>query len=136
MKQKPTILLVDDDQDDLLLLREAISEISSDYEMVERDNGRSALDYLRTNTNRLLPHLIVLDINMPVLSGKETLAILKADENFREIPVVLFSTSSSEADRNFAEKFGVAHHTKPLDMSRLMDVAHKLLSYCKPAGPQ
>ena len=74
------ILWADDDADDLFIVRE-VMESYDGYHVVEMSNGRQVLDYLDTiKSSALLPTLIILDINMPVLNGKETLAMIKGDE--------------------------------------------------------
>ena len=73
---RPYILLVDDDPDDLMLLSEALFSADNSIELKEAGDGRAALNFLRSLNNKAThPCLIVLDINMPVLDGRELLAI-------------------------------------------------------------
>ena len=78
-----------------------------------------------------LPCLVVLDINMPRMDGKQTLVALQKDEDLSAIPVVLFSTSSSALDKSFSKAKHVELITKPFDFKSLYVTAHKLLSYCR-----
>lgn len=126
------ILWADDDADDLFLVKEAVDNIDRSYQVVEAANGQQALDYLyslESATN--LPCLIVLDINMPVLNGKETLAILKKDDRFKSITVAVFTTSSSEKDRLFCERFGVQMFSKPHTYADFECMIGQLISFCK-----
>src|SRR3569833_283526 len=97
--QKNTILWADDDADDLMLMKEILIKNNRNYEIVEVRNGKEALDFLQKSKETAhLPCLIILDINMPILDGKETLSILKKEEAYKSIPVVVFTTSNSELD--------------------------------------
>lgn len=116
---KPYILLVDDDADDIMLLKEAITTANSYYTLQEAHDGRIALDFLRSKKKELLPCLIVLDINMPVLDGRELLAIMKSDESLKDIPVIFFTTSSNPSDIKYATQFNVTLLTKPFNISLL-----------------
>lgn len=125
------ILWADDDTDDLMLMREALSGIDHCHKIVEATNGREVLDYLNSlEHSDLYPCLIILDMNMPVLNGRETLAILKSEEKFNSIPVVIFTTSSSELDRMFCKRFGVEMFTKPDDFTGHQQTIEKLLNFC------
>ncbi|MEJ7625860.1 MAG: response regulator [Ferruginibacter sp.] len=128
--QTPYILLVDDDPDDLMLLREAIESLGENFLVFECKDGRSALNFLKQKQlDNSLPGLIVLDINMPVLDGREVLAILKSDPGLKKIPAVVFTTSSNPADINYCAQFNVALFTKPFNISMLEEMAKKIVSY-------
>ena len=132
MQQIPEILLVDDDPDDLMLLKEAIEAINKEILISEKENGRSALNYLKEKIAKgSLPCLVVLDINMPVLDGREVLAILKSDLALKNIPVVVFTTSSNPADISYCAQFDVELVSKPFNLSELHDMATKIISYCE-----
>lgn len=128
---RPYILLVDDDPDDLMLLSEALFSADNYYELKEAGDGQAALNFLRSlNNNEIYPCLIVLDINMPVLDGRELLAILKSDAALKDIPVIFFTTSSSMADKKYADQFNVELITKPFNMKLLSLAAQKIISHC------
>jgi CheY-like chemotaxis protein len=78
-----------------------------------------------------LPALIVLDINMPKMDGRETFLSIKNDEQLAHIPVVILSTSSSILDRIFFQKKNVEYITKPIHFDTLLAIATKLLTYIK-----
>ena len=129
--KKNTILCVDDDADDLQLLHETLKDLHEDFVAVEARNGRQALDFLQQSKKTGdLPCLIILDINMPVLNGKETLSVIKKDEALKSIPVVVFTTSGSESDKRFCDLHGVEMITKPPNINSFKDAVQKLLSLC------
>ena len=135
MKTKPikhTVLWADDDADDLLLMREVLKHLNNEHVIVEAYNGQEVLNYLDHITESSdLPCLIILDINMPVLNGRDTLALLKENKRYSSIPVVVFTTSSSELDRTFRQKMGVELFTKPPLYESLKNTMQRLLSYCR-----
>jgi len=112
--QQPIILCVDDDPDDREMIRDVLQATDPRFLVVEASDGREALDYLRTREGLANPPcLIILDMNMPRLSGRETLAILKSEAETESIPVVVFTTSNAAADNSFCSRFGVDMVTKP-----------------------
>ena len=129
--KKHTILCVVDDADDLLLLHETLQELQQDFVVVEARNGRQALDILQKSKNTAeLPCLIILDINMPVLNGKETLTYIRKEEAFKSIPIVVFTTSGSTSDKVFCNLYGVEMITKPPNYQSFKTVVQKLLEFC------
>ena len=95
------ILVVDDDDADALMISEAL-EATDNHATVERvADGREALDYLRRKgrfSEAHRPDLILLDLNMPRMDGRETLAAIKGDEELKAIPVVILTTSGATPD--------------------------------------
>ena len=129
---KHCILWADDDNDDLQMIQEILSRKNEDFEIVEVHNGKEALDYLKEAKERSqLPCLIILDINMPILDGKETLSIIKNNNDYKDIPVVVFTTSESELDRLFCKKLNTEMVTKPPSFKTLTAALDKLLNFCK-----
>jgi CheY-like chemotaxis protein len=88
-----TILLADDDSDDCLLFEDAVREVSSDIQITTAKDGMELMDILE-ETVPPPPDVIFLDLNMPRKSGYECLAEIKGTQKFRNIPVVILSTSS------------------------------------------
>ena len=122
------ILWADDDVDDLMLMRQVLKDIGQEYDIREVNNGSEALNYLeKGKTSAGLPALIVLDMNMPVMNGKEALKEIKKYEALKEIPVVFFTTSNSELDKLYCRKFGVDMITKPPKYGKLRDAVKNLL---------
>jgi len=106
------ILLIDDDEDDLEIFQAALQSVTSSVECKTFVKASEALLNLTSKT--LIPDLIFLDLNMPVISGQEFLMTIKKDEFLRDIPVIVFSTSSSSRTAEEARNLGAhAFVTKP-----------------------
>jgi CheY-like chemotaxis protein len=134
MKQ-PSILWADDDPDDIYIMRDVLRSLDSNHHVIEVYNGRQALGYLhQAKVSGDLPCLIVLDMNMPELSGRDTLVLLKQDPVLRNIPTVVFTTSNSPLDKEFCKRYGTEMHTKPLKLEGLKETMQKLLSLCDIPG--
>ncbi|HYG14963.1 MAG TPA: response regulator [Bacteroidia bacterium] len=86
-----TVLIVEDDPEDINLLTEAFSEIDPAMEFLTAHNGLEALTILDKST--IQPHLIILDMNLPKMNGINCLAEIKKDKRYTGIPVVLFSST-------------------------------------------
>jgi CheY-like chemotaxis protein len=107
------ILIVDDDEDDRFILREAFETTCNfSIECVEAVDGKDALHLLSSST--VHPDFIFLDINMPRINGLKLLRLLKKDERFKDIPVVMYTTSKRNEDKQEASKLGACYFiTKP-----------------------
>lgn len=128
------ILLVEDDAADAHLVRLAMAETRINATLEHVVDGREALEYLRRETDRfkeaLRPDLILLDLNMPRLDGREFLVAVKADVALRAIPVVVLSTSDVERDVLGAYRLGAAGYVaKPLDVSEFIAEIRQLGEY-------
>ncbi len=118
-----SILLVDDDPDCRMLIRDAISECKVSNAISEAANGQEALDFLIRNRNTpdLLPGLIYLDIEMPRMDGLQTLARIKSDENLRHIPVVMMTGVSEDQQMRKAAELGANSYTlKPANAEQFI----------------
>lgn len=126
------ILLVEDNPGDVLLTQKALERAKIlDHLQVVRD-GEAALEYLKRvgQEGYLLPHLILLDISLPKVSGLEVLSFIKHDPVLRRIPVVMLS--GSEADRDVAAAYDLHANsfiTKPLDPAKLASVLSDMKHY-------
>ncbi|ANE52665.1 response regulator [Flavisolibacter tropicus] len=130
MTSHPIILCVDDDPDDREMISDVLHSIDPQYVVKEASDGREALNYLRSQEGRANPpHLIILDMNMPRLSGRETLAILKSEAETESIPVVVFTTSSAHTDSSFCNRFGVEMVTKPPTYEALKQQINRFLAF-------
>jgi CheY-like chemotaxis protein len=119
-----TILLVDDDDDCRMLVRDAIAECKVKNSVREARNGEEALRYLRQigkSPDCPRPELIYLDIEMPHLDGISTLQQIKADPQLRNIPVVMMTGVSDENQMREAADFGANSYTiKPADAEQFL----------------
>lgn len=132
MNKNHTILCADDDDDDIQMLQEAIKEVDGSYNLLKAHNGVDALNQLKAlKQSGTLPCLVVLDINMPKMDGRQTFISIRSQAEYAHIPVVIFSTSSSPLDKMFFARKDVEYITKPINYDFLVEVAKRLLSYCR-----
>jgi CheY-like chemotaxis protein len=128
---KHTILYAEDDLDDLFMIKQAFEKFDGNTQLLHANNGFEALDQLnKAKAERHLPCLVILDINMPGMNGREALIRIRQSDDYKSTPVVLFTTSSSELDRAFARKWGAEFITKPLIFSELEELAKRFISLC------
>lgn len=88
--------MVDDDKDDRNIFEEAFDELRSQSELTTFNNGLEVLNYLEQAQD--MPHILFLDLNMPVLGGLDTLRAIRKDRRYDALSVAIYSTSSSETD--------------------------------------
>ena len=124
------VLLVEDDPGDVVIAREAMAagQLSTQLEVVS--DGVEAMDYLHnrgTFKKARRPDLILLDLNLPRMSGHEVLAEVKADPSLRRIPVVVLSTSTAEEDvaRSY-DLHASVYVAKPVDFDAFTDVVKQI----------
>lgn len=91
------ITLADDDEDDRLFFTDAFDELKINTVVNTVKNGRELINFLN-HPETVLPNIIFLDLNMPILNGIECLKEIKLDDKFKDIAVAIYSTSSSEED--------------------------------------
>ncbi len=120
------ILLVEDNEGDIILIAEALEEGKVKNTISIARNGWDAMQYLERKPgyeNVIMPDLILLDVNLPKLNGHEVLMKIKSSEHLRHIPVIMLTTSSSEADIYKAYKNHVnCYITKPVDVKNFIKV--------------
>jgi len=113
-------LVVDDDDADALMISEALEATDSSATVARVADGREALDYLRREgefSTAHRPDLILLDLNMPRMDGRETLAAIKSDERLKAIPVVILTTSGAAPDIESSYQHRAnAYVTKPFGL--------------------
>jgi CheY-like chemotaxis protein len=121
-----SILLVEDDPGDVVLVREAFDHNKVRNELRVASDGVYALEVLRDQSTPL-PDLILLDLNLPRMDGRELLTEIRADPRLTRIPVVVLTTSDAEADivRSY-ELHANAYVTKPVDLQRFLDVVREI----------
>jgi CheY-like chemotaxis protein len=112
MHKNKVLFIVDDDEDDINLFVEAVNEIDKGMGCYKAKNGEDAL--ARLDALDMLPDVIFLDLNMPKMNGRETLERLKNSERYKKIPVVIYSTSNAQQDKDDTKALGAADYlTKP-----------------------
>jgi len=100
-----TILFIDDDQDDVDIFCEAVREVDANITCMIASNGQEGLDVLRN----VLPDFVFLDVNMPVLDGKDTLRKIRGTFEFGGLPVCILSTTISPSDAELYAKLGATY---------------------------
>lgn len=131
----PTILCVDDDEDDLFFIKEIIQSQGYSFEIKEAKNGRDALDFLQGSLkNDLLPCLIIMDMNMPRMDGRQAIIKIKEDSRLATIPIVVFTTSSNTEHKKYFESQGIRFITKPFDYKVFTKEIVNLLAFCADLG--
>jgi CheY-like chemotaxis protein len=130
--KRQIVLCVDDDPDDQMMVLDAILEIDSSIRVASALNGLEALSFLEGAKQRdEIPCLVIMDINMPLMDGKQALTLIKKDNVLQSIPVVLFTTSSATLDKSFAQHHSVEFLTKPINQQSLFTMVKRMLSHCK-----
>jgi CheY-like chemotaxis protein len=124
------VLLVEDDEGDVLMTREALHEGKVLNRLAVVGDGVEAVDYLRRKApyaDAVRPDLILLDLNLPKKDGRQVLADIKTDAELRRIPVVVLTTSSADEDvlRSY-DLHANAYVTKPVDFDRFVEVIRQI----------
>lgn len=131
-----TILIADDDEEDRLLTQEALADarLANDLRFV--GDGQELIDYLRHEgkyaggEDAPRPGIILLDLNMPKLDGREALGVIKSDPALKQIPVVVLTTSKAEADVLSTYELGVnSFIVKPVSFGGLVEVMRGFSTY-------
>ncbi len=131
-----TILMAEDDPDDCLLFKEALAESHLSNELYFVEDGIELLDYLHQRgayadpQSAPRPGLILLDLNMPRMDGREALVEIKSDTDLRRIPIVVLTTSKAEEDILESYDLGVAGFiVKPVTFDGLIEVVKTIGKY-------
>jgi CheY-like chemotaxis protein len=131
MTKTKTILCVDDDADDRHLLASEIKHIDGLVTVEEVEDGLLALDYLSdAKQKNRLPCLIVLDLNMPRLDGRQTFKRIQQDDVLQQIPIVVYTSSNNPNDAAYFNNHGVRLITKPMSSRLLPKIAQSMIDYC------
>ncbi|MEG3846235.1 response regulator [Microcoleus sp. herbarium19] len=139
MNSKPrkfTILIANDDEDTRFLMAEALREVRVEIRSKFVENGEEVLDYLyrrgqfADRSNWYQPDLILLDLNMPRLDGREALTSIRADPDLRQIPVAILTTSHRSGDILLCYRLGAnSFISKPVTFEGLVEVMKTLCQY-------
>jgi CheY-like chemotaxis protein len=131
MEKKPFLLYAEDDLDDFESLKDAMGQITDHYDLVQAKNGQEVLDLLENNSKGSLPCMIILDLNMPIMDGKEVLQWLKKDDTYENIPIMVFTTSSREEDIKLCQTNKCSFFRKPTLYRDLLHIAQTMLNMCE-----
>ena len=136
MRNGSPLMIVGDNETDVMCIKRAFEKNGVSKPIVTAANGEEALAYLRGETAESvvpgvrIPNLILLDLNMPIMNGFEFLEVIKADNRFRCIPVIVLTSSTSKVDMNDSYKNCVAGYIeKPLDPEEYSEIIKILDQY-------
>lgn len=123
-----TVALADDDEDDRLLFEDAINELKIKTNLLLFNNGLELMKYLKKSDSEM-PHVLFLDLNMPVMDGMRCLDEIRRDPKLKNLSVAIYSTSSSEKDivETYVRGANI-YLTKPSDFKKLQNAIQKILS--------
>ncbi len=123
----PTILIADDDADDVLLMEDALLELNRPFRLDSVGDGVELMEYLQTRPH---PGLILLDLNMPRMDGRQVLDALRNDPQLKRIPVVVMSTSTADIDINNGYDRGANSYVcKPSSFDALVTMMEEITDY-------
>ena len=127
------ILLVEDNEGDIILTTEAFQDMELENKITIVRDGEEALRFLRKQeefADAPTPQLILMDINLPGIDGKELLDIIKKDAALKEIPVVMLTSSAADADISECyDKHVNWYITKPIDYDKYTKVMHEIEAF-------
>ena len=130
MNTKATILIADDDEDDLFLVHAALQECENTNPTACVSDGLEVLDYLRRASDDQPVGLVLLDLNMPRMNGREVLKIIKSDKELRKTPVVVLTTSKSQHDIDACYDLGAnSYIVKPASFEVFNETIATLVKY-------
>ncbi len=129
MAARRTILYAEDDPDDFEMVRESFAKYPH-ITLVQCKNGQELLRRLQGLNTDTLPCLIILDMNMPIMDGRQALVQLRKVPQLQDIPVVVFTTSSSHLDEFFAKSYQALFMTKPQKAADALNVAEQIALLC------
>lgn len=127
------ILLVDDDQEDREFIKDALCDLGYHSVFHFEENGEKAMEFLEHSySSGGLPSMVILDLNMPRMNGTQTLRLLKSDQRFKDIPVVIYSTSLNNIEKDECLALGAHSYViKPVSYRDTIDTARKFYDMSK-----
>lgn len=124
------VLLIEDNPGDVRLTREALKEAKITINLSVASDGLEAMKMLRQEapySSQPIPDLVLLDLNMPKMDGREVLRLIKTDDNLKRIPVVVLTTSAAEKD--ILQAYGLhanCYITKPVELDQFMEIVKSI----------
>ena len=130
--KKKIVLYVEDDPDDWDLLYQTAATVDPSVEVVHAPNGEVALRTLQTMIDEgRKPCLVILDMNMPIMDGRETFSKIRDNEEWKAIPVAIYSTSPRHLYKDLEQQDNTVVVTKPASYNDIVVAIRHLLSFCK-----
>jgi len=126
---KDRILYIDDDPDDLFIFSETLETQFPRYKIFQAQNGEDGLKAMNDLDGSVC--LVILDMNMPKIDGRQILQSIRQNPQWAHVPVVVFTTSASKADIAFGQELGADFVTKPMNYDTLKETVKILVGYCK-----
>ncbi|MEP6682593.1 MAG: response regulator [Parafilimonas sp.] len=131
MQEIHKILMIDDDDEDRMLMQDMFTEIGVPSVAHYEESGETALSYLNKLAENELPSVIVLDLNMPRLNGTQVLKLLKTDDRFKNITVIIYSTSVNHIEKEQTLKLGAHSYViKPSSYEGYLEKAKYFNNLC------
>jgi CheY-like chemotaxis protein len=131
MRISDYILYADDDEDDIELLKTVFREADPGRQIITVSNGEEVIQFLQNlRESTGFPCLIIMDVNMPKMTGDETLVKIKNEGRYSDIPVVLFSTSTEFSDLALLQEYRTGFVSKPKNFDGWKTVTCQLLEFC------
>lgn len=128
--RKINLLLAEDNEDEIILLTEALKSSLTINDLIVVRDGEAAIEYLMDSSNRTdlkWPDILLLDLNMPKKNGLEVLHLIKSTPGLKQLPVIIFTTSKSESDISESyENFASCYITKPMSYDGLKNVVKQI----------
>ena len=124
------ILLADDDKDDRFFFKTVLNDIPIETHLTTVFDGEQLIDYLSKNSKNL-PDVLFLDLNMPRKNGHECLVEIKLNEKFKQLPIIIYSTSLDEMIAEGLYKNGAYHYIRKTNLTELQNLLHQLLTMMK-----
>jgi DNA-binding response OmpR family regulator len=126
MSKEIRILLIEDDAEDVELLQDALDNNEVAYTMDILKDGSAAYEFCDKIT--FLPDIIIMDFNLPKIHGREVIKLIRCKSRFKNIPILILSTSSSKEDMEFAYKAGADKYlTKPATIESIKETVQTIL---------
>jgi chemotaxis family two-component system response regulator Rcp1 len=130
---KKRVLIVEDSEAEVMLTLEAFKEVGADIDISILSDGMEVMPYLRKEGKyqpEKRPHLIILDLNLPKMNGKEVLHKIKTSEQFRQIPVIILTTSKSQDDIfESYDQYANCYIQKPMDLDDFFVLIKRIIDF-------
>lgn len=133
LTSKPQIILcAEDDPDDKEMFCQAVEELRPGLEVIHSDNGEKLLYKLKElSMAGIHPCLITLDLNMPIMGGRETIENIRSNDDWKDIPIAVYTTSPQLMNSDLEKKLGVWIFRKPDSYAAIRNTLQNVLTLCR-----